>query len=281
MKTSVTPAQKRALDRMRSRMLKRAYPAKIETAYLRQLNALLDAISADALETIKATPGYTADSFSDYVARLIESFMGRWASHRVRQFAEHVARMFVSDSLSQAVRDVQFPNEDDAFSVNGVQSPEMREALRIATEQNAQLIQSIARQHCDAIASKVYANVQAGARPSSLVSEIRDYGATKARAKFIARDQTAKVMSTISRVRQQAAGFRYFRWSTSHDERVRQEHRDVANRITPYGKGVYAWDDLPVIHGERLAPGGDFQCRCVALPVADWEVEEWKRKKSS
>lgn len=189
--------------------------------------------------------------------------------------------MFVSDSLSQAVRDAQFPNEDDAFSVNGVQTPEMREALRIATEQNAQLIQSIARQHCDAIASKVYANVQAGARPSALVAEIRGYGATKARAKFIARDQTAKVMSTISRVRQQAAGFRYFKWSTSHDERVRQEHREVANRITPYGKGVYSWDDLPVIHGEHLAPGGDFQCRCVALPVPDWEIEEWKKRRRS
>ena len=175
--------------------------------------------------------------------------------------------MFVSDSLSQATRDVQFPNEESAFGVNGIQTPEMREALRIATEQNAQLIKSLARQHCDAIASKVYANVQAGARPSSLVSEIRDYGATKARAKFIARDQTAKVMSTISRVRQQAAGFRYFRWSTSHDERVRQEHRDVANRITPYGKGVYAWDDLPVIHGERLAPGGDFQCFPASVKV--------------
>ena len=148
------------------------------------------------------------------------------------------------------------------------------------TQRNAQLIQSIAQQHLNAVSDIVFKNMMVGTRADAIVEQIEDYGVTRARAKLIARDQTSKVQCSINAVRQQSAGFKYFRWSTSNDERVRESHRHVANAVTEYGKGVYAWDDLPEVDGEKAYPGSGIQCRCVAIPVLQSEVEAFKARKS-
>lgn len=160
---------------------------------------------------------------------------------------------------SAFVRQIALFN-DRNFALNIYQDETLRRVLQMATQQNVQLIKSIASQHLNAVADIVFQNMMQGVRSKQIIDAIQSYGVTRSRAALIARDQTAKVQSAVNRARQEAAGFKYFRWSTSNDERVRPSHVHAGNAMTPYGRGVYRWDDLPVVDGEKVAPGMPIRC---------------------
>lgn len=268
---------------MRRRLIRRAFPISVEAKYRRDLMALLRSITDDALMRIETAdkPYLTVDSFSTDYDRILEVLKNAWTGSGIKLIANRLSHEFVKQVLAHANRLYNATTggyAPTAFAMNAYGDQGLQAIIKLATHQNADLITSIASQHLDAISNIVYKNIMAGRSYKDIRSDIQSYGVTASRAEFIARDQTAKVVSTISRYRQESAGFEYFKWDTSHDERVRESHKEVANAVTEYGKGVYRWDDLPTIHGEKLAPGMDFRCRCVALPIADFEVEEWKRK---
>lgn len=95
-------------------------------------------------------------------------------------------------------------------------------------------------------------------------------GYARSRAELTARDQTLKLYGQIQQERQQAAGFTHYVWTTSLDERVREEHAELDGK-------VIAWDDPPVVDkrtGRRAHAGMDFQCRCSAVPFTGDDVGE-------
>jgi SPP1 gp7 family putative phage head morphogenesis protein len=90
---------------------------------------------------------------------------------------------------------------------------------------------------------------------------LQRYSVSRSRADLIARDQTLKLNGQITKHRQEHAGIRQYKWITSRDDRVRPRHRDLHNKIQ-------SWASPPrVAPGRYEHPGGDFQCRCTALPV--------------
>lgn len=94
-------------------------------------------------------------------------------------------------------------------------------------------------------------------------------GYARSRAELTARDQTLKVYGRIQEERQRNAGFTHYVWTTSLDERVREEHAELDGK-------VIAWDDPPVVDrrtGRREHPGGDYQCRCSAVPYTGDEFD--------
>jgi SPP1 gp7 family putative phage head morphogenesis protein len=101
-----------------------------------------------------------------------------------------------------------------------------------------------------------------GARVEQVQQRIQDEtGATASRAALIARDQVLKLNSEVIQAQHQAAGIREFTWSTSGDERVRESHRALEGQR-------FAYDALPTVDGDAgVAPGTQYQCRCVAIPI--------------
>ena len=85
---------------------------------------------------------------------------------------------------------------------------------------------------------------------------------TDSRAALIARDQVLKLAGQINRSRQQGAGITHYRWTTSGDERVRPYHWRLNGTRQ-------SWDAPPEVSedGRREHPGGDYQCRCTAVPL--------------
>ena len=84
-------------------------------------------------------------------------------------------------------------------------------------------------------------------------------------ARFVARDQMAKLNADITQKAQTDAGITRYEWSTSDDSRVRASHAKLDGKI-------FSWDDPPIVDektGRRCHPGQDYQCRCVALPIFD------------
>ena len=241
-------------------------------AYLKNLLGILKRISNDVIEQVVPNlpaPQGVMDAAQVDVNELLARIRTAWNSPVFDTLAAQYASAFV--------RQIALFN-DRNFALNIYQDEPLRRVLQMATQQNVQLIKSIASQHLNAVADIVFQNMMQGVRSKQIIDAIQSYGVTRSRAALIARDQTAKVQSAVNRARQEAAGFKYFRWSTSNDERVRPSHVHAGNAMTPYGRGVYRWDQLPTVDGEKVAPGMPIRCRCVAVPVLSSEVEAFRKK---
>lgn len=221
--------------------------------------------------TLDSAPVVTVDAWSDIIAAALTKLIDRWDSSYYGSLANDIASNFVTTTMKRNKKSFGF----DVFQ----NSQEIIDYMKAASWQNAQLITSINSQYLTQVSNIVMGNMRQGMRPSYIVEQLQEqYGITQRRAKMIARDQTAKITGEITKLRQQQAGFKYFRWLDSHDQRVRHRHKEIANKVTPYGKGVYKWTELPLSdNGEPIQPGSDFQCRCVAIAVSDAAVATFQK----
>jgi SPP1 gp7 family putative phage head morphogenesis protein len=108
--------------------------------------------------------------------------------------------------------------------------------------------------------------IQTTSDNSSIRDEImKEWGTTAAKAKFLARQETSLFFSKLSMTRAGDAGVRRYRWSTSHDIRVREDHKELQGTI-------HAIDDPPIVDsrtGRRAHPGEDYNCRCAAIWILE------------
>lgn len=144
-----------------------------------------------------------------------------------------------------------------------IDNRELAQTLEMFTIQNVQLIESLIADATSKVETTVLTNFRAGKRWEDTAKEIEalvdpNVGNVSARAKLIARDQTAKLNGQITQERQKNLGINKYRWRTSLDERVRDSHRALEGN-------EYSWDDPPSVGH----PGEDFQCRCTAEPILD------------
>lgn len=145
-----------------------------------------------------------------------------------------------------------------------VDQPYLTDQLELFSRQNAQLITSLPEQDLLQVAGIVERGLQQGTRFTNVARDIQKrFGITMRRANLIARDQTTKLNSSLTQLRQESAGITHYIWQTAGDERVRPTHR--AND----GK-KFAWDKPPAQTGH---PGHDINCRCVAIPVMEGIIE--------
>ena len=107
-------------------------------------------------------------------------------------------------------------------------------------------------------------NMKEGYRYSRLQKTIMArYGVTKNKAKFLARNETGILMAKYTKLRYIESGLSAYKWSTSHDVRVRPDHKRLDGR-------VFLFNDPPIVDtatGRRANAGEDYQCRCVSRPI--------------
>lgn len=124
-------------------------------------------------------------------------------------------------------------------------------------DENIQLVMKAGRSYADDVRSVFSDPDNVGLSVEDLKSQLLERGSvSESRAELIARDQTLKVNGAITEIRQTSAGVDSYVWSTSLDERVREEHAALEGQ-------KFSWSDPPSVGH----PGQDFQCRCVAVPV--------------
>ena len=213
------------------------------------------------------------DSWVDTIQSTLALLKSKWSGDKFDQWAQRLASSFImsTDQFNKKQLNKQFAS----FGINAyADDTAVNEYLKASIADNTRLIKSIPEQYLAQVDSIVIGNMRSGLRPSTIESQLSDqFGVTKRRAKMIARDQSSKASNGLARKRMQSSGFEYFQWVTSKDERVRSRHSKIANKVTKYGKGIYRWDDLPLSDkGEPIAPGDDYQCRCIARPVTKAEV---------
>ncbi|WP_275367601.1 phage minor head protein [Xenorhabdus bovienii] len=155
----------------------------------------------------------------------------------------------------------------------------VKDHLESAVKENVDLIKSIQTDFINDIGEKVFTNLTKGGRHENLVSLIRERGqVTQSRAKFIARDQTAKLNAALTETRQKSLGLDLYEWGGAGDERERATHVALNSKTCKYSDptvysddGGKTWKKRKSIGGFEGNPGEDYQCRCVALPKVSWD----------
>ncbi|AUR81479.1 head morphogenesis domain protein [Vibrio phage 1.007.O._10N.261.55.F9] len=254
-------------------------PKAIGISYNAELQRMVRRIKKDIDQSIKPQVKdlefeYTADSWVDVIEVSLAALRQRWSSAVFNRFAERMASKFVQAVNLQNQQ--QFQNQYKSFGINiyaGNQA--VSDYLDATVKDNVRLIKSIPDQYLTQVESIVLGNMRAGMRPSAINKQLQDqFGVTERRARVISRDQTSKAANGLAKKRMQSAGFEYYEWITSEDERVRSRHRKISDKVTAYGKGIYRWDDPPLSDkGEPISPGTDYSCRCIARPVLESEVK--------
>ena len=135
-------------------------------------------------------------------------------------------------------------------------------------KENVDLIATIPYDALDEMEKIVIRSYLDGKPITTIAKEIqRNYSVTKSHARLIARDQMGKLNRQITQHQQQSCGVSRYEWSDAGDSRVRADHRRLNGKI-------FSWNAPPIIDtrtGRRGHPGDDYQCRCIALPVFEFE----------
>lgn len=122
---------------------------------------------------------------------------------------------------------------------------------------NVNLIKSLPDVYFDDIQQRTFAAIDHGTRHETLAKDLASrYDIRLNQAKLIARDQVGKLYSDLNSQRQQNLGVNSYRWRTSNDNRVREEHARREGQEFP-------WNDSP----SDGAPGFPINCRCYPEPV--------------
>jgi len=170
--------------------------------------------------------------------------------------------------------------------------PEVAEALSMGAWEAEQLIVTMPTKVMGDVADAVMKNMRGVPLPEgrNLMEQI-DFLGTRSKkwAKFIARDQTAKLTSVLNQTRQQALGVEDYVWRTVQDNRV------VGNPFGNYPIGndkhgnhymmegvTCKWGDVTVYSTDdgktwkkrtsempKDTPGNQIQCRCTAAGIMD------------
>ena len=170
----------------------------------------------------------------------------------------------VDDLMAQFVTSVK---AIDVIEVSADITPAIAKAMREELTENLELsIKNFVQEQIPQLRAAVQANAFAGYRTDRLADIIEaHYGVTKRKAAFLADQETGLAIAKFREQRAREVGSRSYRWSTSHDERVRADHRLLDQQ-------VFFWDSPPVTNrttGARNHPGEDFRCRCVAMPILE------------
>ena len=222
---------------------------KTEHEYLHS-GLALDAF-ADEIESAMAAMRGEFNALEAYAVTKAAGFIGQVnRAHQIRYF----------DQLKEAV----------GIDVAGiVESEGLEVKMRARIKANVELITSIPVEQFAKIEKMVYENTISGSTTAlTMQQEMEEIGAESAnRAKFIARDQTAKANADMNEMRNLAVGIKEYVWMAtggrSGDGRTRKTHREHHGRVYTYGT-TSGQDGHP---GQTGHPGQDYQCRCTARPI--------------
>ena len=208
--------------------------------------------------------------------KVAEELEQKLAAYGLDSLVEKIAKLTKTNSLREWKRvckdTLGIDLMDDYYSGDFY-----AEALRKWVSENVQKIKSLPNESLGNMREIVLNGFKKGRTITDIAKDIqKEYSLTRRKAQLLARDQVSSLNAQISKMQQQDAGCTKYRWSTSKDSRVRDCHRALEGKI-------FNWDDPPemwyetksrgrVSTGRRCNPGEDYCCRCVAIPVFDFNT---------
>jgi uncharacterized protein with gpF-like domain len=155
---------------------------------------------------------------------------------------------------------------DAGYSVKFKMTREMRDVMDATINEQVSLIRSIPQQYLTQVEGMVMRSVQTGRDLGTLTKDLQQqFGVTRRRAAFIARDQNNKATASMTRVRQVKLGITEAIWVHSGGgKHPRPTHLKAGREKTKYDV-TKGWFDPAV--GKWIFPGELPNCRCVSRSV--------------
>ena len=166
----------------------------------------------------------------------------------------------VSVAYARMAEAVDAASEEYAVTLgigSSVLSKGVREQIETRRDESIRLVEDAHRRYAADVRAVFGDPENTGLRVEVLQAKLLERGNVSiSQAELVARDQTTKLLGGLNQARQVEAGITEYIWSTSRDERVRDEHAERDGQ-------KFSWDDPP----EDGHPGEPIQCRCSATPV--------------
>ena len=227
-------------------------PAYLEQEYARALkkvsrNIAEYLIGAADTETDPAVFLRVADQY----AKLIEP----WANALVARIGGSLWRRNEKTWVSLA-------NEMGLETRQLVEGREVGDVLRFWMSSQILLIKSIPTEAAERVHSIAMQSIYTGQRSSELTAALMDtQGVSEARARLIARTETARAQTTFTQARAEQLGSEGYIWRTANDHDVRTSHKEMDGKFV-------RWDHMPTLSdGTKCHAGGIYNCRCWPEPV--------------
>ncbi len=248
-------------------------PRGVEKTYRDQLFAV-NAELEESLEPINTLLAAGA-GVGDVTNQIEQQFQA--TSGQVDSAANTLSSSFVAQSNRTNKKSVENVYKR-AFSVDSatiIDQPNVKEFLDGAIVENVSLIRTIHSDYWGDVIQAVLANFRGNPQIGGLTLQERIQkigGIADNRAKVIARDQTKKLSSSLTRIRHQNVGVKKYIWHNSQDERV------VGNPggLYPKGKSIHLnhWSREGKIYFYSNPPadgnpGTPIECRCWEEPMLD------------
>jgi SPP1 gp7 family putative phage head morphogenesis protein len=152
--------------------------------------------------------------------------------------------------------------------------------LREIIVENANLVRTVPLRVATSLVEEIKEGALAGIRPETMVVEFmsRYPNLLKSRVELIARTESSKAQTALTRVRSELMDIHWYTWRTSQDFRVRSSHEHMEDVLV-------SWIDPPspeaiigaVNYGTYHA-GDTFNCRCYPEPVIEWKYVKFPHK---
>lgn len=222
----------------------------------------------------------TRDSWVDDILAVIRRVAERFTSPLFGAQVERIANRTISRAEASNAEEFQASiNAAVGVNMSAIIKPRaIADYVQASVAENVSLIKSIPEEYFRKVEGLVLGGMKDGLAPTAIAKQIQEEtGTTYKRAKFIARDQMAKINSDLTRKRQTDAGIEFYQSLDADDVRVSGNPSGlypkskiscwgIARRDIGYGKGVYlvsdgaSWGGVTGLHPGKHHPG----CRCVA-----------------
>jgi SPP1 gp7 family putative phage head morphogenesis protein len=255
---------------------------RIEQSYYHSLLRLFDFLSVTDPSGIDTSTGVLHDPLT-VVSRLRNLLSMPAFTRYAEQAARAMVTMLAADnarSWREAARQSGRGREIYAALRQELQGP-VGAAFHNEIARNAELIRSLPIDIANRVTDYIGQETLKGRRAASLEDDIRSMfpQATRARVQLIARTETSKTSTALTRARAEDIGLDWYRWETSRDSRVRSSHEHMQGVLV-------SWNDPPspeALVGIRSTlghyhSGSCPNCRCFAAPLTSLDRVDWPHK---
>lgn len=268
-------------------------PKRIEWAARRTLLNLSIPIKEDikkVLEQMETNPYITPAQVAMRLDEIRKAYQAQYEG-----LAPDIANQWVNDvNKYNREQTMETLRQALGIDVGTVIKESMKEDLDMMMYEAAMYIKTIPNELVLKVADRVLQHYKGIPMPENrtLAGQIREeFKVSDGRAKVLARDQTAKMNTSISALRQKEVGIDKYIWETSKDKRVVGTPGGLYKKINPKHKNHYKmegllcrWDDPTVYSKDKGKtwikreadmpmnhPGDDILCRCRPAPYIDIE----------
>ena len=206
------------------------------------------------------------------------------ANQKAKALNEKISSLIarIPDRVSAAIDSLKYSIEKPLSAMN-VQATEDLKNTGIILDVTPELSQNIIKDYTnnlnisiknwepkqtERLRGMIEKNILSGYNRLELIDQIAyEYGVSKDKAKFLARQETTLLTSTVRDSRYQGAGILKFRWSATGGKQGDGRTRDLHRKL--HGQ-TFFYSSPPIIDertGERGTPGKAYGCRCGGVPV--------------